>query len=69
MREMRSKYKTIIGKPEGKKRPLEIEMGMFRDSIEINLEKQGKGVDWVYMAQDKDQWQTFVNKIMNFRVP
>jgi hypothetical protein len=51
MREMRSKYKTMIGKPEGKKRPLEIEMGMSRDSIEINLEKQGKGVDWIHMAQ------------------
>jgi hypothetical protein len=27
------------------------------------------GVDWVGMAQDKDQWRALVNMVLNFRVP
>jgi hypothetical protein len=27
------------------------------------------GMDWIDMAQDRDQWTTFVDAVMNFRVP
>jgi hypothetical protein len=27
------------------------------------------GMDWIYLAQDKDKWRALVNKIMNLRVP
>jgi hypothetical protein len=27
------------------------------------------GVDWVVLAQDKDQWRAVVNTVMNLRVP
>jgi hypothetical protein len=27
------------------------------------------GVDWVNLAQDRDQWRTLVNVVMNLRVP
>jgi hypothetical protein len=27
------------------------------------------GMDWIDVAQDKDQWQALVNTIMNLRVP
>jgi hypothetical protein len=27
------------------------------------------GVDWIDVAQDRDQWRALVNKVMNFRVP
>jgi hypothetical protein len=27
------------------------------------------GVDWVYLAQDRDQWRALVNMIMNLQVP
>jgi hypothetical protein len=27
------------------------------------------GVDWIDMAQDRDQWRSFVNTVLNLRVP
>jgi hypothetical protein len=27
------------------------------------------GVDWVDLAQDRDQWRVLVNMVMNLRVP
>jgi hypothetical protein len=29
----------------------------------------GGGVDWIDMAQDRDQWRALVNMAMNLRVP
>jgi hypothetical protein len=27
------------------------------------------GVDWIDMAQDRDQWRALVNTVFNLRVP
>jgi hypothetical protein len=27
------------------------------------------GVDWMDMAQDRDQWRALVNTVLNLRVP
>jgi hypothetical protein len=27
------------------------------------------GVDWIDLAQDRDQWRPLVNMVMNLRVP
>jgi hypothetical protein len=27
------------------------------------------GMDWIDLAQDKDQWRPLVNTVMNLRVP
>jgi hypothetical protein len=27
------------------------------------------GVDWMYMAQDRDQWRALVNTVLNLPVP
>jgi hypothetical protein len=33
------------------------------------LEIRWGGMDWIDMAQDRDQWRALENTIMNFRVP
>jgi hypothetical protein len=36
----------------------------------MNLREIGwEGVDWIHLAQDRDQWRTVVNTVMKLRVP
>jgi hypothetical protein len=35
------------------------------DLIEIGWD----GMDWIDLAQDRDQWKALVNTVMNLRVP
>jgi hypothetical protein len=40
------------------------------DNITIDLREIGwDGVDWIDLAQDRDQWRALVNTVMNLRVP
>jgi hypothetical protein len=36
----------------------------------MHLRKIGwGGVDWIVLAQDRDQWRALLNMVMNLRVP
>jgi hypothetical protein len=58
-----------VGKPEGK-RPLGRPRRRWVDNIKIVLREIGwDGVDWIDLAQDRDQWRALVSTVMNLRVP
>jgi hypothetical protein len=42
----------------------------WEDNIRMDLREIGRGgMDWIDLAQDRDQWRAFVNKVMNLHVP
>jgi hypothetical protein len=69
MGEKRNAYRILLGKPEGKK-PLGRPRRRLVDNIKMDLGAIGwDGVDWIELAQDRDQWRALVNTMMNLRVP
>jgi hypothetical protein len=68
MGEERNVYKVLVGKPEGK-RPLGRPRHRWEDGIRMDLREIVWGsVEWIQLAQDRDQWQALVNTVMNLRV-
>jgi hypothetical protein len=42
----------------------------YRINIKIDHEETGWGdMDWIDLAQDRDQWRALVNTVMNIRLP
>jgi hypothetical protein len=67
--ENRNAYRILVGKPEVN-RPLGRPRRRWEVNIRINLREIGwGGMDWIDLAQDKDQWRALVNTVMNLRVP
>jgi hypothetical protein len=65
----RNAYRIFLGKPEGK-RPLGRPRCRCVDNIKMDLREIGwDGVNWIDMAQDRDQWRALVNTVLNLRVP
>jgi hypothetical protein len=64
MGKMRSEYKTLVGKPEGK-RPCIRHRQRWEDNIRMDLKKLG----WKGLAQDRDQWWTPMKTVMYLQIP
>jgi hypothetical protein len=61
--------RIFVGKPEGK-RPLGIPGRKWLDNIKMDLREMGwGGMDWINLAQGRNQWKVLVNTVMNIRVP
>jgi hypothetical protein len=42
----------------------------WENNIKMDLREIGiDGANWIRLAQDRVQWQAFVNTVMNLRVP
>jgi hypothetical protein len=65
----RNAYRILVGKPEGKS-PLGRPRHRWVNTIKVDLREIGlDGVDWISIAQDRDQWRALVNTVLNLRVP
>jgi hypothetical protein len=69
MGEKRNAYRTLVGKPEGKR-----QQGRPRcrwvDNSKMDLRETGwDGMDRIDLAQNRDQWRALVNTVMNLWVP
>jgi hypothetical protein len=68
-REKKNTYRLLMQNPEGKRPP-----GRSRcrwvDNIKMDLgEIEWGDVDWIGVAQDRDNWRALMNVLMNLRVP
>jgi hypothetical protein len=64
----RTVYKVLMGKPE-REGPLGRPRRRWEDGIRMDLREIGwESVDWIQLAQNRDQCQAVVNMVMNLRV-
>jgi len=69
MGEGRSVHRVLVGRCEGK-RQLGRPRRRWEDNIKMDLREIGiDGANWILLVQDKVRWRTFVNTVMNLRVP
>jgi hypothetical protein len=66
--EIRTAYRILVGKPGRKK-----SLGRPRRRWTNNCKSDLKGiiyevVDWIHLAEDRDQWQTLEYTVMNIQV-
>jgi hypothetical protein len=67
MGEMRNVLNTLNGKLEGK-RPLGRPKHRWEDDIRTGLRERGwEVVEWMHVAQDREQWRN-VKRVINLRV-
>jgi hypothetical protein len=58
-----------MGKAEGE-RPLGRPRRMWVNNVKMDLREIGwVGIDWINLAQDRDQRRALIKTVMNLRVP
>jgi hypothetical protein len=67
--EKRNAYRILVGRSEGK-RPLGRQRRRWVNNIKMDLrEVEWDCMDWIDLAQDRDQWRALVNTVMKIPVP
>jgi hypothetical protein len=68
MGQERKLYKVLMGRPEGK-RPLGRLRQRWENGIKMDLRMTGwESVEWIHLAQDRDQKQACANTAMNLQI-
>jgi hypothetical protein len=68
MGEKRNAYRILVGNPEGK-RPQGRSRRRWADNIKMDLREIGwVDMDWIDLAEDRNQWKVLVNAVMNIWV-
>jgi hypothetical protein len=66
--ETKTLCKILVGKREGK-RALVKPSPRRVDNIKMDLKNiEREGMDWIHLAEDRDQWRARVNMVMNLQV-
>jgi hypothetical protein len=61
-------YMVLVGKPEGK-RPLGASRRRLEDSVKMDFREIVLfGMEWIHLAQNRNQWRSFVNRGIHFWV-
>jgi hypothetical protein len=61
--------RVLVGRPGGKI-PLGRPRGRWEVNIKLDLRKIWiDGENWIWLAQDRAQWRSFLSTVMNLRVP
>jgi hypothetical protein len=69
MGDKRNVNRILVGNPEGK-RSLVRRRRRWVGDIKMDLREIGwDGMNWIDLAQYRDQWKALVNTVMNLRVP
>jgi hypothetical protein len=56
-------YSVLVGQPKGK-RALARPRRRWEDNIKADLQDVGcGGMDWIGLAQDRDEWRALVNAV------
>jgi hypothetical protein len=59
----------LVGKSEERK-PLGRPRHRWRDDIKLDIKEiEWEDMNWIHLAQDRDQWRALVNTVMNIRAP
>jgi hypothetical protein len=67
--EMRNAHRILVAEPEGK-RILSRPRRRWEDNIKMDLREVRWGdMNWIDLAQNRDQWRALVNRVLNLRVP
>jgi hypothetical protein len=67
---MRRREMNVGYRWESQKRPLGRPRRRWVDNTKMDIrETEWDGMDWIDLAQDRDQWRALVNMVMNLRVP
>jgi hypothetical protein len=64
----RNAYRILMGNPEGK-RPLGRPRRRWMNNVRMDLGEIGwDDINWVDVAQERDQWRAIVSTVLNLRV-